>query len=175
MSPRLRGDAQITFTNTISIDRPAAEVYTYLSELEHVPQWNWAVTSTTKTTPGPITVGTRYRQTRNVPQPATETLEITALEPHQRIEIKGTLAEFPSRLRYDLTESDTGTELTNTVSLEAHGPADWPHPSWVRASRGRGQQPQRPQNATRNCGPRTVTPVHTSPETAQITLTHALQ
>ncbi|MEA2001666.1 MAG: SRPBCC family protein [Actinomycetota bacterium] len=108
----------ISFTNTIHINRPIEEVYTYLSDLEHTPEWNWAITDTKKVTPGPAMVGTRYLQTRSVPQPGTEVLEITVLEADHCIEVRGTLAEFPAHLSYLLDEKDAGTEVTNTVNLE---------------------------------------------------------
>lgn len=111
----------INFTNTLHINRPVDEVYAYLSDLEHTPEWNWAINETRKTTPGPATVGTRYRQTRSVPQPGTEILEVTALETNEHIEVEGTLAQFAARLTYHLDERDGGTELTNTVNLEASG------------------------------------------------------
>ena len=111
----------IDFTNVISIDRPSSEVYDYLSDLEHTPEWNWAITETRKATAGPIGVGTRYQQTRTVPAPATEDLEITGLTQDQWIEIAGTLARFPARLSYRLSERDGATEVTNTVMLESPG------------------------------------------------------
>ena len=111
----------INFSNTIHIDQPVDEVYAYLSDLEHTPEWNWAITETHKTTPGPATIGTRYRQTRRVPQPGTEILEITALKTNQLIEAQGTLARFSAHLSYHLDEQNAGTELTNTVNLETNG------------------------------------------------------
>jgi len=108
----------ISFTNVVHINRTADEVYGYLSDLEHTPEWNWAITETRKITPGPLAIGTRYRQTRSVPQPSTEALEITGLEPNQLIEIQGTLARFSAQLSYHLRETRGGTELTNTVHLE---------------------------------------------------------
>lgn len=112
----------ITFDNTISVDRPAADIYAYLRNVENTPEWNWAITETTKATQGPIAVGTRYRQVRTVPYPATETLEITALDPNRQVEIQGTLAALPARLNYDLIEVDGGTRIVNTVNLEPRGP-----------------------------------------------------
>lgn len=111
----------INFTNSIQIDRPIGEVYAYLSDLENTPKWNWAITATKKTTPGPASVGTRYRQTRSVPQPGTEILEITALETNQLIEVRGTLAQFSAHLSYHLDDHTSRTEVTNTVILEAKG------------------------------------------------------
>jgi carbon monoxide dehydrogenase subunit G len=112
----------IDFTNTISIERPISDVFSYLSDLEHIPEWNWAIAETTKITPGPTTVGTRYRQTRATPRPATEMLEITELDPHGRIEVRGVLADMPAHLTYVLEEQGSGTVLTNAVSLDAEGP-----------------------------------------------------
>lgn len=111
----------ITFTNTVRIGRPAADTFAYLSNLENMPEWNWAITETTKITQGPIAVGTRYRQTRRIPRPATETLQITDLDADRHLEIQGTLAAMAARLRYDLIEIEGGTELANTVDLEPRG------------------------------------------------------
>jgi uncharacterized membrane protein len=119
--PMSKEHQMINFTNTIHINRPIEEVYAYLADLEHTPEWNWAITETKKTTSGPATIGTRYRQTRSVPQPETEVLEITALETDQHIEVHGTLARFPAHLSYHLHGTDSGTELTNTVELEPRG------------------------------------------------------
>ena len=112
----------IRFANTIDIGREASDVYRYIVELEHTPEWNWAVTSTTKVTPGPIRIGSRYRQTRSVPRPGVETLEITGLEPLRRIEIAGRIGPFDARLTYELAPIHLGTRLTNSAELEAPAP-----------------------------------------------------
>lgn len=111
----------IEFANTVVVDRPVSEVYDYLSDLEHVPDWNWAISRTEKLTSGPPRVGTRYRQTRTVPQTATETLEISGLEPDRVVEIQGTLAGMPAQLRYTLEGTGPETEITNTVHLVVGG------------------------------------------------------
>ena len=111
----------INFTNTIHINRPSKAVYTYLANLENTPEWNWAITETRKTTPGPTGVGTQYTQTRSVPQPSTEVLEIAGLDPDRRIEVRGTLAQFTAHLSYDLSPTVDGTKLINTVNLEPQG------------------------------------------------------
>lgn len=113
----------ISFTNTITIERPIGDVFSYLSDLEHTPEWNWAISETRKITPGPVTVGTRYRQTRAIPRPASEILEITELDPNGRVEVRGTLAEMPAHLVYELEEDKSGTVLTNAVSLDVEGSA----------------------------------------------------
>lgn len=111
----------IDFTNTVVVDRPVNDVYDYLSDLERVPDWNWAIASTQQVTPGPVRVGSRYRQARTVPQPATEMLEVVELEPNRSIGIEGTLAGLPARLRYDLEPVGQATVVRNRVRLVVRG------------------------------------------------------
>jgi uncharacterized membrane protein len=111
----------IRFENTIEIDRPIAEVFAYVGDLEHIPEWNWAVTATRKVSHGPIRVGTEYTQTRSVPKPATESLRITAFDSPEMIEIEGTLGPFPARVSYRLDEQDRVTTVINEVELETPG------------------------------------------------------
>lgn len=111
----------IRFTNTVYLALPVEEVFAYLSDLEHTPEWNWAITETKKMTPGPTSVGTRYRQTRTVPQTGTEDLEVVGLEPNRRIDIRGTLAQFPAHLSYQVENAGEGTRLINTLQLEPQG------------------------------------------------------
>ena len=112
----------IRFSNTIDIARTPAEVFSYLADLEHTPDWNWAITSTHKVSPGPVAVGSRFRQTRSVPRPAVEMLEVTRLDADRRIEIVGDLASFPAHLTYELSPAPRGTRLTNSVEIDPQGP-----------------------------------------------------
>jgi hypothetical protein len=107
----------IRFDNTIDIARAPDEVYAYLADLEHTPEWNWAISSTQKVTLGPVGIGTRYRQTRSVPRPAVEFIEISGLDPGRSIEIAGVLGPFQARLTYELWPSPVGTRLVNRVEL----------------------------------------------------------
>lgn len=109
----------ISFTNTITIDRPAEEVYAYLTDLEHIPEWNWAITKTRKISEGPVTAGTRYEQTRHTPTTAVEQIVIIDLEPDRHLHIEGTLGPFHADLRYDIEPVGDQTHLTNQVAL--HG------------------------------------------------------
>jgi uncharacterized protein YndB with AHSA1/START domain len=111
----------IRFSNTVEIARPTDEVFDYLADLEHTSEWNWAVTSSRKMSAGSIGVGSRFQQTRSVPRPAVETLEITRLDPGTRLEVVGELASLPAHLTYELSRSAAGTTLTNSVELEPTG------------------------------------------------------
>jgi hypothetical protein len=108
----------ISFTNTIEIAHDTHRVYAYIAGLEHTPEWNWAITSSQKITPGPVAIGTQYRQTRSVPRPAVEVIEITGLEEGRRVAVTGRLGPFRARLAYELVATPTGTRLTNRVELD---------------------------------------------------------
>jgi uncharacterized protein YndB with AHSA1/START domain len=108
----------IHFANSIDIARPADDVYAYLADLEHTPEWNWAISAAEKVTPGAAGVGTQYRFSRTTPRPGTEMVEIIELSPGRRIEVAGRLGPFDARLVYQLADTPSGVRLTNSVELE---------------------------------------------------------
>jgi uncharacterized protein YndB with AHSA1/START domain len=111
----------ITFTNTVTIDRPLAEVFAFLAQFENVPRWNYAISQTRKISSGPVRVGSQYRQTRTLPRRSEETFEVTEFEPDRRISIRGTLGPFPAELTYALDRTGDATTLTNAVDLQTPG------------------------------------------------------
>jgi uncharacterized protein YndB with AHSA1/START domain len=113
----------ITFTNTVEIPRPVQDVFSYLADLDNVPEWNSAITAATKITPGAPRVGTTYRLRREIPHAGTDHLEVAALEPTHRLALRGTLNTYHVRFEYQLSESPSGTSLRNQVELEPEGVA----------------------------------------------------
>ncbi|WP_442799833.1 SRPBCC family protein [Nocardia sp. NBC_01730] len=47
-------DGMATFENTLTVDRPIADVFAYLAHFENVPRWNYAITETRRTSAGPV-------------------------------------------------------------------------------------------------------------------------
>lgn len=109
------------FMNTVTIDRPTQDVFRFVSDLENVPKWNYAIIETRKTSDGPVDVGTTYRQVRSVPTRSEETLRVTELEPGRRFAVHGDLGPFAGTLTYEFEDVDGRTRLTNTANLEARG------------------------------------------------------
>lgn len=107
-----------TFKNTVTIDRPAEEVFAFLADFENVPRWNYAIDQTRKASPGPVGVGTNYRQTRSVPSRSEEGFEVTAFEMDKRLAVLGQIGPFRARISYLLEAAAGGTRLTNDVALE---------------------------------------------------------
>jgi hypothetical protein len=111
------------FTNTITIDRRRADVFAFLARLENVPRWNYAIAETHKITTGPVAVGTQYRQTRTLPTPREEMLEVVGFEPDRWLAIRGGLGPFAGEVTYRLELADGATVLSNAMDLQPAGPA----------------------------------------------------
>jgi uncharacterized protein YndB with AHSA1/START domain len=107
-----------TFENTVTIQRPADEVFAFLADFENIPRWNYAIEETKKASAGPVGVGTRYRQTRSVPGRSAEGFEVTVFEPARRLAIDGQIGPFQATISYELEARAAATRLVNTVELD---------------------------------------------------------
>ena len=106
------------FENTVTITRPVEEVFTYLADAENLPQWNYAIEQTRKISPGPVGVGTVYRQTRTLPGRSQEDFEIVVFQPPGQLALDGTFGPFKARASYLLEPAASGTTLTNKWDLQ---------------------------------------------------------
>jgi uncharacterized protein YndB with AHSA1/START domain len=107
-----------TFENTVTIRKAVEDVFAFLADFENIPTWNSAIVETKKTSPGPVGVGTTYRQLRSIPSRSEEGFEVTAFEPTSRLEIHGDVGPFTATIGYLLAPTADGTRLTNVVDLE---------------------------------------------------------
>ena len=107
-----------TFHNTVTIARPTDEVFAFLADFGNIPAWNYAITRTVQTSPGPAGVGATYRQTRAIPRRSEEAFEVTDFAPPSRLAIKGQIGPFDATSSYLLQPTAGGTRLTNSVELE---------------------------------------------------------
>jgi hypothetical protein len=110
-----------SFENTVTIQRPVEDVFAFLADFGNVPKWNYAIVETTKISPGPVGVGTTYRQTRSVPSRSEEGFEVTVFEPTSRLEVQGQIGPFRARISYLLEPTGSGTRLRNAVDLGFSG------------------------------------------------------
>lgn len=108
-----------TFQNTVTIARPADEVFVFLADLRNIMEWNYAIARSVQTSPGPAGVGASYRQTRTIPRRSEEeSLQITVFEPPSRLTVQGQIGPFQAATSYLLEPAAGGTRLTNEVELE---------------------------------------------------------
>jgi hypothetical protein len=107
-----------TFQNTLTIRRPVDDVFAFLADFDNIPIWNYAILETWKTSPGPVGVGTTYRQLRSIPDRSEEGFEVTVFEPTSRLEVHGDIGPFTATIGYRLGPVGDGTQLINRVDLE---------------------------------------------------------
>lgn len=107
-----------SFQNALTIRRPVEDVFAFLADLENVPKWNHAIDSTTKTSAGPVGVGSTYLQVRTEPKRSEEAFEVTVFEAARRLAIDGEIGPFHARVDYRLEPFEGATRLTNVVELE---------------------------------------------------------
>jgi Polyketide cyclase / dehydrase and lipid transport len=108
-----------TFENTVTIRRAVEDMFAFLADFENIPTWNYAIVETKKTSPGPVAVGTTYRQLRSIPSRSEEGFRVTGFEPTSRLEVHGDIGPFTATISYLLRPTEDGTRLTNVVDLEA--------------------------------------------------------
>jgi uncharacterized membrane protein len=110
-------------TSSIEIDRPQAEVFAYLDELDKHAEWQQALMAARVVTEGPVRVGTRVVETRKVPGgPRDMTYEITEYDPPNRSSWKG--LDGPVRASGTVTVEPLGesrSRATVDFDLEGHG------------------------------------------------------
>jgi carbon monoxide dehydrogenase subunit G len=124
------------FSNTITIERSPRDVFEFISDLENVPKWNYAIVETRKASEGPVAVGTTYRQVRSLPNRSEETLQVTEFQPDRRFAFEGGLGPFEGTLTYEVEEIGGRTRLTNDADLQPRGIAKLAAP--IAANRVRG-------------------------------------
>jgi carbon monoxide dehydrogenase subunit G len=111
----------IEFENTIRINRPIAEVFAFLSDLENLPKWNYYVLEVTKRSDGPIAVGTTYHQVRKTDE---QDLRITELEANHKVTVQTVLPSSPSlEMRFRLDAEGDTTLIRDAWKLETGVPA----------------------------------------------------
>jgi uncharacterized membrane protein len=111
-------------TSSIEINRPQAEVFAYLDELDKHSEWQSGLISSRLETEGPIGVGTRATDTRKVPGgPREMTYEITEYDPPRKSSWR--VLNGPVRAVGSVTVEPVGdgsrSRVTVDFDLEGHG------------------------------------------------------
>jgi len=90
------GTVSIDFEHSVEIDRPAAEVFTYVADFANNPLWQSGMVACRWTTEPPCGVGSTYAQEARFLGRRIETrFRVTEFEPGVRISIESTQSTFP--------------------------------------------------------------------------------
>jgi hypothetical protein len=102
------------FTLTKQVAAPPAAVFAVFADLEHAVGRVQAISKLEVVTPGPVGVGTRFRETRKMfGKDCTEEMQITAFEPGRGYEVtmQSCGAEFRTVFRFVPEGSGTRVEV----------------------------------------------------------------
>lgn len=98
---------------SITIDRPADQVFAFIADLENLPKWQSGVTESKVLSTGTIRVGTQFREAVKVVGRSAEILcEIIEYVPGNRISFKAASPAIQYEGRYSFEPIRTGTRLT---------------------------------------------------------------
>ncbi|MGI8775364.1 MAG: SRPBCC family protein [Actinomycetota bacterium] len=95
------------FDTSVEIDRPVAEVFSYMTDPAHMTEWQSGVEAARHVDSGPTKLGSRLAEVRNFAGKRIETIvEVTAFEPDRRFEIE--VVEGPIAYKVETLFSDLG-------------------------------------------------------------------
>lgn len=112
---RVRGSLEIT--------RPVETVFDVVADQCNEPHYNPHMTAATKTTGGPIAVGTRFEATvlsRGTPRPVN--IEYTRFERPHRIGSRSVMADATVEGHVQCDPTPTGTHFSWDWTVRLHGP-----------------------------------------------------
>ena len=111
-----------SFDLSVGIDRPAEEVFMFLTDVENRPRWISAVEEMELTSEGPLGVGSTARMVQRVLGRRMKTdILYTEYEPNRKISAKSTAGPMSFQLSYTLETVEGGTRLNMAVQGSAPG------------------------------------------------------
>lgn len=96
----------------LEIDRPVEDVFSYLTDLDNLPQWQSSLVEMRAETDEPMRVGTRLIEVRKfLGRRMESTVEVTEYEPNRRWALRVVDGPVPYRVEHTLEASNGGTRL----------------------------------------------------------------
>ena len=108
---------------SVQINRPVEEVFSYVSTVESQPEWSTSVIEVRKDTPGPPKEGDTFTSVSKFLGRRFETpFRITSIEPNRQFSYHATGGPLPDqRWTFACEEVSGGTRFTQVVEGEAGG------------------------------------------------------
>ena len=92
-----------------AIDRPAADVFAYLADMQNNPRWQKGMQSCRWTSDPPLRLGSTYDQVaRFLGKEIVSSFEVVEFEPGERIRIRTTSGTMPIDVTREVTPVDGG-------------------------------------------------------------------
>jgi uncharacterized membrane protein len=107
---------------SVIINRPAVEVFGFISNFENNPRWQSGVQEATITSEGPFGVGTTYTQVAKFLGQRIETdFEVIEYEPDRKVKARSTSGSFPIQFMRMVEPIEAGTKVSAVIEGEAGG------------------------------------------------------
>jgi uncharacterized membrane protein len=107
---------------SITIDRPAEQVFAFLADPENIPKWQAGVTESRLITPGKLGVGVQFHETvRVMGRPIKVVCEITEYKPAHNLtfrSISDAPIQFVGGFTFEPTNGGTALSYAGTTSLK---------------------------------------------------------
>jgi len=109
-------------SDSITIDRPVDEVWAYVTDVTNDPAWHSDILEATKTSEGPIGIGTVWHARFKPAMGISEgDMRVVTFELNRRQVMKGDIGPMHPTLTYLLEPSDGGTTFTRHVQISVSG------------------------------------------------------
>ncbi|WP_052667288.1 SRPBCC family protein [Nitriliruptor alkaliphilus] len=108
--------------HTITIRRPAGEVFAFITDPANTPLWQPSVVDVRRLTDAPIVAGSRFVEVRRLLGRSVESVfEVTDLDPPHRSAVTVVDGPITGHASYALREIPDGTELRFAYQMDAAG------------------------------------------------------
>jgi len=129
---------KIEIERTITIHRRVEEVFAYVTDVQHGPQYISGQREAHETSPGPMGLGTTFATSGKFVR-RTSTCEVTEFEPNLRLSWKAT-SGTPATTTWAFQPSGPSTRITFTRVANAHGLLRFPQSLLQELANGRVDQ-----------------------------------
>jgi carbon monoxide dehydrogenase subunit G len=116
----LSGNRPIRYELAIEIARPPAEVYAYLADPTHLPEWQQDVEEVRDAPGGPLGAGGSFTEVRSfLGKRAESTLEVTVAEPGKELSLTTVSGPVHVSIRHRLEPAGDGTRVLVEAEADA--------------------------------------------------------
>ncbi|MET9762103.1 SRPBCC family protein [Streptomyces sp. NPDC006372] len=110
---------------TIDVDRRPEDVYDYVMDAQHMPEWQLSAISVERLDEGPVGVGNRVRVTRHMGRRRVMpmTMEVTEYDPPHSWAMRGVDGPVRAHVHGEVEPFDEGrrSHVTIDIDFEGHG------------------------------------------------------
>jgi len=108
-------------THTVTINRPVNEVFDFVAQPSHEPDWHFDVKEVLRAKDGPYEIGEKFQWRINFGGLKTYSLEVTAFEPNRFIELTTNEGPVLPVLTHTFQPEGDGTLYTRRIKFETKG------------------------------------------------------